>query len=163
MSLQNNELQFLWHLFQLYFFMGEAAGSLEWVASMYESCLNIPAKLESLLLEYWENGKESVLLDAALMSVRQNYFDAERQVILVAWLVEKGRLGIDEAASIIIFPGISPDAFSNAIRHAIDVAWLLNQDKKDGVMNPQQDSLLADALREVLNELYNGEFGGRSS
>lgn len=151
MSLANNELQFLWHLFNLYFFMGKRDSALEWVASMYESCLDLPTQLESLLLEYWETGKESALVDAALIAVRQNYFGVDRQVMLTAWLVKGGGLGIEEAADLLIFPGARLEDFSDAIRRVIDVAWLLNQDKKDGVMSPSQDSLLVDTLRDVLN------------
>lgn len=155
MSLANNELQFLWHLFQLYCFDGENSRALEWVASMYERCLDIPSTLEGLLLAYWEGEKESALIDAALISVQKFYFDAEQHVMLIAWLVEKGKLGIEEASSLLTFSDINPESLPITIRHVIDVAWLLNQDQKDGVMNPRQDSLLADALRNVLKETRN--------
>lgn len=142
--------QFLWHLFQLHLFRGERDRALEWVASMYERCVDISEKVEPLLLEYWE-GNEAALIAAALMAVRNFYFDIERHVTLVAWLVENRQLGIEEAANLLVFPGVRLDDFSVAIRHAIDVAWLINEDKKYGVMNPQQDSLLADALRDIMH------------
>jgi hypothetical protein len=40
--------------------------------------------------------------------------------------------------------------FDDRIKRVIDVAWLLIEDKKDGVMSPSDDDMLDDALRNVL-------------
>jgi len=157
MDLENNQLQFLWRLFHLYFIKGFGKEALQWVATMYEHSLEFPEKLESLLLGYWEDGRDTALIEAAIMAVRLFYFDPEQHAILIAVLVDRGLISVSEAASLLTFAGKNIDSFSKLIRHSIDVAWLINQDSKDGVLNAEQDTLLKDCLRNLLSEFKNGK------
>ncbi len=152
MSLEKNQLQFLWHLFHLHFLNGASKEALAWVASMYEVCGDLPEALESLLLKYWKEGEESALIDAGAMAARLFYFETEQQVILVSLLVERKGLEIEEAASLLNSRGVNLDTLPKSIGNAINVAWLVNQDSQLGVMSPEQDSLLKDALQSVVRE-----------
>ena len=102
MSLENIQLHFLWHLFRLYFINGSRKDAMSLVATMYDHPLDLPEKLESLLLNYWESGSDATLIEAAVTTAKKFYFDAERHVMLVAILVEMKTINIDEAASLLI-------------------------------------------------------------
>lgn len=150
MALENSQSQFLWQLFQLYFINGLDKDALKRVGTMYECSLDFPKVLESLLLSYWEDGKDVALVEAAIMAVRQFYFEPEQHILLIAVLVERSLIDVNEAASLMVFAGKNPETFPKSIQHAIDVAWLINQDVKYSAMNAEQDSLLKDTLRNLM-------------
>jgi hypothetical protein len=156
MSLENIQLHFLWHLFRLYFINGSRKDAMSLVATMYDHPLDLPEKLESLLLNYWESGSDATLIEAAVTTAKKFYFDAERHVMLVAILVEMKTINIDEAASLLIFSGVNSDSFPESMRHVLDAAWLVNQDHEEGIMRPEQDLLLRRSLQEMLQVRKHG-------
>lgn len=149
MALKEKELNFLWDLFYLHLIKRTVDSAYIKVASIYEQSLDLPIKVESLLLEYWSNHDESKLIELALISVRQFFFEIEKHVILVSFLVEKGVLGINEAAHLLVFPGKNFNNLPFVIREVLDISWLLDQDFKEGRMKPDDDDLLATALHQV--------------
>lgn len=72
--------------------------------------------------------------------------------MLVAILVDKGAIGVNEAAMLLTFDGVNTNKLPKSIRRVIDVAGFVNEDSRDGVMKLDDDSLLIDALRDVIRK-----------
>jgi hypothetical protein len=124
---------------------------------MYDRTLHFPAKLESLLLEYWQGMGDPALMEAATLVAKNFYFDPGRHILFVSILFERNVISIDDAVPLLVMQGRNLEDFPESIRHVIDVVWLVNQDVKDDVMSPRQDSLLGEALRNLARNSFNEE------
>ncbi|SPP63179.1 hypothetical protein [Nitrospira lenta] len=122
------------------------------IAALYDRGLELPSQIETMLLEIWSSGDESALWDLALLSAEKAFFDVRESVLLIALLVCKGKLGIKTAFGLLGFVGFNLNELDPSIRHVIDVVWLLRHDSEAGVMEAEDDTLLAEALERVLNE-----------
>jgi hypothetical protein len=70
-------------------------------------------------------------------------------VQLVAALAQRECINLDVAADMLAVCGSGKERLSKEIEHVIDVAWLINEDRRDDIMAADTDSLLKDALEKV--------------
>jgi hypothetical protein len=52
---------------------------------------------------------------------------------------------------------LNPNSSMHSVRHVIDTVWLLDEDRKDRVMGPLDDSALAETLDDVMHEFLAPE------
>lgn len=150
--MESKDIQFLWDLIKFYWITIDLKKAKKLASDIYELGINIPNDLEGVIVEFWSNGNELAIQKIALICVKQHYFDVEKHIVLIALLVEKNLLSLNDAGSLLIGINITEDEsnVSDEIKRVIDVAWLINEDSNDGVMEAQDDSLLKDALSEVV-------------
>ena len=94
------------------------------------------------------DGMQALALGSALST--------ERHVAVIATLVEAHAMEIKDACSALSARVVDIDSLPPVIRHVFDVVWLLKEDEKDAIMAVDDDKLLADALRKVVNEVRAG-------
>lgn len=148
----SKDIQFLWDLIRFFWLTIDPKRAKELAASIYEMGINIPNNLEGMVVEFWSNENELAIQKIALTCVKEHYFDIEKHIVLIALLVEKNLLGLNNAGPLLTGINITENDsnVSDEIKRVIDVAWLINKDSNDGVMEAQDDSLLQDALSKVV-------------
>jgi len=151
----SREADFIWEVLNQFLLCGNKAAALDLVASLYEKNYQFEGKVEDLLLRFWSKHEEGALLELALLVAQRFWFDAERHVLIVAQLVERELLDIRSAFHLL---ALSPSEFStlsDPVQRVLNIAWLVNQDSKDGFMDVEQDTLLADALAQLVAGRYS--------
>lgn len=143
---------FLWSLFRLSLFGGDPNRALEWVASLYDRGLYLPEKLETLLTNYWSSGDKSTLLSLALTALENFWLDVDHRTRLAAYLFVDGKIDLIQACAVLSFNGVNVDDLKPSVRRVADVLWLLRQDLDARVMEPGDDTLLSEALRNLAKE-----------
>lgn len=103
------------------------------------------------LLEFCLYERLEALEELARFALRNRILDAEHHVTLVAALFGSNLLSHREAASLLSQEGRVVRCVSPEAQRAIDVAWLVRQDLDGGYIDADQDTLLADALKNVFN------------
>lgn len=152
----NDQPSFIWCLLHLYFIKGSVDEVMSLASSMYEQQFEFTHKFEKSLLKLWETSELKFLIEVAKQAVSQGLLDIDKHIFIVACLVENGEMSINDAALL-----LKCDAGKNYANHdgrvkrVIDVAWLIIEDKEDGIMSPDDDDMLADALKDALT-LYRG-------
>ena len=148
-----NETDFIWCLLFLYFVKELTSEAKELVSSMYDQEFDIGSECEDLLLQFWEQGESSSLIDLAKNKLRLQSFDIEKHVLLIAALVDKKLLSINNASLLLdVNVGDEHNVLRPPIQNVLDVAWLTNEDSKGGFMEPVDDDLLFDVLKNALIE-----------
>lgn len=140
---------FLWSLFRLGLVVGDSKKALEKVASLYDLCLDIPEKVERLLTEYWSSEDLEKLLSLALTALEDFCLDVEHRTRLTAHLFANGRIDLAQACAFLAFDSVNVDDLEPSVRRVADVLWLLRQDSDARVMEPVDDALLSEALRNL--------------
>lgn len=90
-------------------------------------------------------------VDAFIRGSLLRRFNVNIDVYLVAYLLFKSNLSLHDT---IAFPDVQAtddQEVQPSISHAIDVAWLVRQDSKGGFIEPDEDMLVRDALRAVID------------
>jgi len=156
----HDEKDFIWHLLDLYLIKQSGDESKKWVASMYERDFELRDIFEHLLLAYWEDDDFDSIIAIAKEGIRQFLFKINRHVLLIAILVEKECLTINEASSFLPIRYVTDyENYSKELQNVIDIAWLTNEDEKDGIMSPDNDDLLSDSLIKFKKYLlYNLDY-----
>lgn len=155
-SALNDQISFIWYMLHLYFIKGSVDEVMSLVSSIYEQKFEFTAEFEELLLKLWETSELKFLIEVAKQAVSQGLLDIDKHIFIVACLVENRDISINDAALL-----LKCDAGKNYANHdgrvkrVIDVAWLIIEDIEDGIMSPDDDDMLADALKDVLT-LYRG-------
>jgi hypothetical protein len=147
--------QFLWRLFWLGLLEGDSKGADEWVASFYDKDIELPGRLETLLIEYWASRDRAVLLSLAKAALEDCSLDAAHRTELTAHLFVDGQIDVMQAYSFLGFEGVNVDDLRPSMRRVADVYWLLKQDSMGGVMEPGDDSLLSEALHTLARETHS--------
>ncbi|MBS0351338.1 MAG: hypothetical protein JSR33_09165 [Proteobacteria bacterium] len=141
---------FLWRLFYLYFVDEKKEEVFKLVSTLYDGSDEIPAKIETLLLDFWSKQDDSKLVATALLTVRNYYFDIERHAALIAILIEKKFLTVNEASQLLYFPGKIFSVLPFAIKDILETNLLIYEDFREGRIKPDED----DMLSVVLHKLY---------
>jgi len=146
----SDQSAFLWRLLCFYFIKHSLDEVIKLASSMYEQKFEITPEFEKLILKLWETNDVQYIFGIAKEVVRQQLLDIEKHIFIVAILIEKGEINVGDAALLLKIE--MPYDYANLdakIRHVIDVVWLVNEDTKDGIMSPNDDSMLLDALAAV--------------
>lgn len=145
----DQETDFLWKLFCLYF----ADASDTRIVQHIDSRCGELSDGGAIVLEYIDNftlTHDRISLEKAIVEcVNRGRFDTARHVQLVAALAQRGCINLDAAAEMLTMRGSCKEKPSKEIEHVIDVAWLINEDRRDGIMAADADPLLKDALEIV--------------
>jgi hypothetical protein len=150
----DKKLDFLWNIIALYWLKNTPQPAHKLAATLYEQTFDFPYELEADIVDFGCNHDEKVLEKLALSVVNEYYFSMEKHIVLVALLVEKKLLSINEAALQLDYFVIESTP-SLQIQEVLDVAWLINEDRKDNFMQPDADDLLSNALQAVLRVTKN--------
>jgi hypothetical protein len=117
---------------------------------MYEQGFDFTPIFENFILKLWKTKDIQYVFAIAKEAVIQRIFNIEEHIFIIAILVEKKQLNICDAAGLLIFETpYNSVSLTEKVRRVIDVAWLVNEDNKDGVMSPSDDDILLDALNAV--------------
>ncbi|MDD2816967.1 MAG: hypothetical protein PHP00_14745 [Thiotrichaceae bacterium] len=149
--MNSNEQLFLWDIISLCWLKSAPQHAHELASSIYENPFNLSIGLEAIVVDFWANCDEQIIAELALLVVKGYFLNIEQHVVLVALLVEKKLLTINEAA--LLFKdseGRYICDLSPKIQDVIDVAWLINEDADYGFMQPDEDDLLLNSLQELL-------------
>ena len=146
----DGELQLLWSLISSGWISHSLENSRLTEIRIHESLINLPSDIQDLVIACCTDYDDATIGQLALLAVKRFYFDAVRHITLIALLVTKRFLSVKQAATLLPANRDPQGAMSASVRRVFDVAWLINQDAKDGFMQPEQDDLLLEALREVL-------------
>jgi hypothetical protein len=95
------------------------------------------------------------IVKLALLTVRRHVLEFGPHAKLVAYLVRRGQLTLDEACDLLAARGVQQSLDAN-MRRLIDVVWHVAEDKKDGFIAVDNDNLLRDALFAVAPEKRSG-------
>lgn len=148
----NQETEYLWELFCLYFANVPDNQLLQHIDYKYSEL----SGADAIVIEYIDNFSlthDRISMERAILDcVSRRCFDVERHVQLVAVLVQRGGISLDVAADMLTVRGADKDRLSKEIEHVIDVAWLINEDRRDDIMSADADSLLKDALGKVATD-----------
>lgn len=151
-SAYSDQISFIWCLLHLYYVKGSLDEVMNLVSSIYEQQFEFTSEFEGRLLKLWETSDAKFLLEIAKQAATQNLFDIDKHIFIVALLVENGGISINDAALLLKYDaGKNYVKFDKRIRKVIDVTWLVIEDAEDGIMSPEGDDMLADALKEVLS------------
>lgn len=146
----SDQPSFLWSILFLYFVKHSIDEVMQVASSMYEQKFDFSANFEESLLKLWETREIARIFEIAKTVVEQRLFDIEKHVFIVATLVRLRKLSLADAAQFLnVEPPRDYANLDDRVRRVIDVAWLVNEDSKDRVMFPSDDSVLEEALREV--------------
>jgi hypothetical protein len=145
----NKKLDFLWALFAFFWLKNQPKQAYELAATLYEQPFDFPNKLEADIVDFSYNHDEKILEKLALSVIDEYEFSVEKHIVLVALLVEKKLLSINEAALQLDYFGVESTPHLQ-IQQVLDVAWLVNEDRNDNFMQPDKDDLLSEALQAVL-------------
>jgi hypothetical protein len=143
---------FLWRLLRLGLLADDPSGAVDWVASFYDKGIELPAKLETLLLEYWGSGDRAVLLSLAQASLEDFSLDVVHRTRLTAYLFANGYIDETRACALLGFEGVIIDELDPLVRRVADVCWLVRQDAQAGVLESGDDSVLSEALHALARE-----------
>ena len=143
---------FLWRLLQLGLLSGEPKQAGDWVASFYDRGIELPAKLEALVTEYWATADGAVLLSLAHAVLVDFSLDVVHRTRLTAYLFAKGDIDETHACAFLGFEGVITDDLPPSVRRVADVFWLVRQDSQAAVMESGDDGLISDALRALASE-----------
>jgi hypothetical protein len=148
-------LEFLWKLFCLH--LAEVSNEVldKHISTLYAAVLDLDGTFETFIDGYASNHDRKFLDMAVIEAVRQRSFNTHRHVQLVAAVVGKGLISLDTGSSLLTVRGSNLEELPKAVKHALDVAWLINQDKRDGFMGADDDHLLKDALANVALDWQN--------
>ncbi|MBX3630972.1 MAG: hypothetical protein KF908_13925 [Nitrosomonas sp.] len=144
----NDQVSFIWCLLHLYFVKSSLDDVIDLVSSVYEQQFEFTDQLEDLLLKLWETSDIKFLIEIAKHVVWQRLLDIEKHIFIVAVLFEKGEISINDAVLLLKYDsGKNYADLDERVKRVIDIAWLIIEDAEDGVMSPDNDDMLADALR----------------
>lgn len=152
-----DELSFIWCVLYSYIVRGDLEDAIRRVSSMYEHNFSLTPEFEELLLKFWESGSPNDVIELAKTVLEKFLLSTTNHVILIAFLVDAGQLSINSASSLLQIPVASKEKLNSAIAHALDVAWLTNEDEKDELMSPDSDDALLNALKEVKESVLSAE------
>lgn len=146
----SDQSAFLWRLLCFYFIKHSLDEVIKLASSMYEQKFEITPVFAELILKLWETNNVQYIFGIAKEVVQQQLFDIEKHIFIVAILIEKGEINVGDAA-LLLKTEIPYDyaSLDTKIRHVIDVVWLVNEDTEDGIMSPNDDNVLLDALAAV--------------
>jgi len=150
--MKSKDIQFLWNLIKFCWLTVDIGKAQKLASDIYELDINIPDNLEGMVVDFWSNRDDLVIGKIALICGKHRFFDVEKHVILIALLVEKNLLSLNDAGPLLTGINIteSESNISNELKRVIDVAWLINEDSNDGIMEASDDSLLQDALMKMV-------------
>lgn len=146
----SDQSSFLWCVLYLYFVKHSVDKVMQLVSSMYEQKFDFSTNFEELLLKLWETRETARIFEIAKAVVEQKLLDIEKHIFIIALLVGRGKLSVADAAKFLNIE--SPHDYASLdgrVKRVIDVAWLVTEDSKDGIMSPSDDSVLEEALRDV--------------
>lgn len=143
---------FLWRLLRLGLLGSNPRQANDWIASFYDRGIELPAKLESLLTEYWTSPSRTVLLSLAQAALEDYSLDVVHRFRLTAYLFANGHVDVNRAYAFLGFGGAITDDLPPSVRRVADVCWLVRQDSKAAVMGAGDDSLLGETLLALAGE-----------
>jgi hypothetical protein len=143
---------FLWRLLRLGLLAGDSKQAGDWGASFYDRGIELPAKLEAPLTQYWASADRAVLLLLAKAALEDFSLDVVHRTRLTAYLYENGDIDETQACASLGFEGVITDDLPPLVRRVADVCWLVRQDSEAAVMEAGDDSLLSEALRALASE-----------
>lgn len=145
----NQETEYFWKLFCLYFADASEIRIVQHINSKYSE-LSAAGEIVRGYIDNFTLTHDRTSLEKAIVEcVSRRCFDVARHVQLVAALVQRGCINLDVAADMLAVRGSDKERLSKEIEHVIDVAWLINEDRRDGIMAADADSLLKDALEKI--------------
>lgn len=147
----HDHTSFVWCLLDLCFVKNSLDDAIALVSSIYEQNIEFPEELEELFLKLWETSDIKYVTEISKYVVWHHFFDVEKHVFIVAVLFDKNEININDAVLLLNYDMREKYAgIDERVKRVIDVVWLIVEDKKDGVMSPDEDNIFADALRDVL-------------
>ena len=164
-EMNEEDKEFIWNLLSTYWildkfliffihFLDNRESAINLARNIFENSKNLPDDIEASILKFSSSHMEVDLCEVALYFVARHYFDPKRHIILVSVLVEKNTISINRASDLI--KGITQvegaSTLNDKIKKVIDIAWLINEDSKDKIMDAESDNMLVDALNEVIVE-----------
>jgi hypothetical protein len=143
---------FIWRLLQRGLLSGDPKQAGDWVASFYDRRIELPAKLEALVTEYWASADRAVLFALAQAVLADFSLDVVHRTRLTAYLFAKGLMDETKACAWLGFEAVITDDLPPSVRRVADVCWLIRQDSQAAVMESGDYSLLSESLRALASE-----------
>ena len=146
-------LDYLWNIISLCWISHCTEKAKSIASNFYDLPLEFPLAIEELVVDFSVTGDQFTIDKLALLLARGRTYDAEHHVILIAFLVKRDFIAINEAAKLLssIDTSMLDSKNSGQILRVKDVAWLVNEDAKDSIMEANNDLLLEQALESVVN------------
>lgn len=148
-------LEYLWKIISVCWLSNNIEEAKEFALIMYDCLLDFPQEVEELLVDFAETDSKYTIDDLACYLAKNRSFAAEQHTILVGILIKKKLISINEAAELLSTLGLSTlqlkSKTASKILRVKDVAWLINEDAKDGLMDADHDSLLEEALIDLVD------------
>lgn len=145
----HDEFSFIWCVLYSYFVRKDTEDAVRRVSSMYEHGFSLTPEFEELLYKLWGSSALDDAIELAKRVLEKFVLSTTDHVVLIAFLVDSGQLTINNASRLLQTPLDSKENLNSVISHALDVAWLTNEDEKDELMNPDADGALSNALKDV--------------
>ncbi|MES3001198.1 MAG: hypothetical protein V4787_10955 [Pseudomonadota bacterium] len=152
MALDAITLKFLWSLLQDGLIRNDRKRAIERISEFYNGEMDLPTKVDSLVIEYWSSGELSTLWALVSASVDGFYFETNKRTRLIALLFSIGEIDLGRALELLSFDRVIADGLDPSIRDIADAHWLWKESLAVGCSDPAQDKLLADALIKVAEE-----------
>ncbi|MFH1334068.1 MAG: hypothetical protein ABIH77_02020 [Pseudomonadota bacterium] len=141
----------MWQLLSLYFIQHSLHEVIQLTSTLHEQKFEFSDRLEVLLLELWETHEPKYIIEIAKEVIKQNLFNVEEHIFIVAILVDQGHLTIDESVPFLnSVKNYSYTESNKIIRNVIETTWLVAEDMREGFMAPGDDNILIDALKDVI-------------
>lgn len=144
-----DEVSLVWCVLYLYFVEDNLEKAIEQASSMYEYDFSLSPEFEVLLLKLIESRAHDSVIELAKTILEKFVLSTTNHVVLVAFMVDAKQISLNNASMLLNIHLDSEEKLNSVIIHALDVAWLTNEDEKDKFMSPDADDILFDALKKV--------------
>lgn len=147
--------QVLWEILDVGLVEKSLPRALELADSLLAAENALSQRIEQQLLSFVSTSQSS-LLWALAQTLAENYdFEGDRQAQLVALLFTIGKkIGVKHAVLLLDRNVLARNACRSSTQELIDVLWLLEEDAPHSSIQPEDDSLLAEALQGVAKEAW---------
>lgn len=146
------EKSFLWHLFHSYWILHDCVGAKKLAEQESKKNLQFPDDIVELVNDLAAKFQDDLLNELAIISLKQRYLEPVHCVTLLGLMYQKKVLSAQEMISYLLYGDleIKESAITPEMKRVIDVAWLINEDLKDGIMGAEDDDLLSDAVSTMI-------------
>ena len=151
----DREAEFLWKLFRLHLAGVPDALLEEHINTIYEVSLELDRTFEAGVDSFALSHDHNLLDMSIIEALKRRFFTIERHVQLVAVMLGRGKISLEESADFLEVSRSDLEQLPISVGHVLDVAWLINEDRRDGVMGADADHLLKDALAIVATDFLN--------
>ena len=141
---------FLWDLLEAGLIEGDSVQAKVVADRLYNQSLKLDVQIEAEIVDYQTHSRRESIARIALACLNDHCFSPNQQALLTAAMVIGGYLDVCSAAAILerLHCGLE----DSTITRAVETAWHVQEDKRDGYLQPHDDSMLYDALVAIIRD-----------